>query len=186
MIAVIEQFPLGMLVSAANSKPLITHIPFIYNHNTKKLVAHIDKNNPQFNTLKNGLDVTVVFRGPDTYISPSIYTGSQLPTWNYIIVHLTGKITLINNPEQAKSTLIAMTRFLEGSAQKYILKPNNTMMNGFINYIQAFEVDITSWEGKFKLSQNKTEQDQLNAKNAIKESAKSSKDSFIDFIYKNN
>ena len=113
MIAVIKQYPLGMLVTVVDHKPLITHIPFIYSE-TRRLVAHIDKNNPQIKTLQNGNQVTVVFKGPDCYISPSVYSSeNQLPTWNYIIVHITGTIHLINDVETAKETMIAMTEFLE-------------------------------------------------------------------------
>lgn len=111
MISVIKYFPLGMLVTAKDGKPFITHIPFIYNEITKKLVAHLDRNNPQMETLKNDAEVTVVFKGPDTYISPSIYTTSQLPTWNYIIVHLTGKLQLINDAAKVKETMVEMTEF---------------------------------------------------------------------------
>jgi len=184
MIAVIEEYPLGILVSVLDNKPLLTHIPIIYHHDKKRLVAHIDINNPQVKTLKNGAEVTVVFRGPDAYISPSIYTTTQLPTWNYIFVHLTGTVTLINDPEEAKKTMIAMTEFLEGAAQKYVLKPDNKRMEGAVNYIQAFEIEITHWEGKFKLSQDKVKQDQLNAKEVLKENAKKDRDGFIEGIYK--
>lgn len=184
IITVIEEFPLAMLVSVLDNKPLVTHIPIIYSHKIQKLVAHIDKYNPQVATLKNGAEVTVIFKGPDAYISPSIYTTTQLPTWNYIFVHLTGTITLINDPEEAKNTMIAMTQFLEGKEQKYILSPDNKRMDGAVNYIQAFEIEITHWEGKFKLSQDKTEQDQLHAKEALKKNAKRDRDGFVDGIYK--
>jgi len=184
MIAVIEEYPLGMLVSVLDGKPLVTHIPIIYNHKIQKLVAHIDKYNPQVETLKEGAEVTVIFRGPDGYISPSIYTTTQLPTWNYIFVHLTGTITLINDPDEAKKTMISMTEFLEGKHQKYILEPNNKRMEGAVNYIQAFEIEITRWEGKFKLSQDKVKQDQLNAKEALKQNAKKDRDGFIEGMYR--
>ncbi|MBV1924533.1 MAG: FMN-binding negative transcriptional regulator, partial [Flavobacteriaceae bacterium] len=82
MITVIKQYPFAMLVSVLEHKPSITHIPIIYNENTGKLVAHIDKYNPQVATLNDGAEVTVVFRGPDSYISPSVYVTKQLPTWN--------------------------------------------------------------------------------------------------------
>ncbi len=183
MIAVIEQYPFGMLVSALDNKPLVTHIPIIYNHKIQKLVAHIDKFNPQVKTLTDGAEVTVIFRGPDAYISPSVYSTTQLPTWNYIFVHLTGKITLINDTEEAKKTMIAMTEFLEGKEPKYILEPDNKRMEGAVNYIQAFEIEISHWEGKFKLSQDKVKQDQLNAKEALKENAKRDVDGFIEDIY---
>ncbi|WP_410004309.1 FMN-binding negative transcriptional regulator [Aequorivita nionensis] len=173
MISVIKHFPLGILVTAKDGKPFVTHIPFIYNETSKKLVAHLDRNNPQLETLKDEAEVTVVFKGPDTYISPSIYTTPQLPTWNYIIVHVTGKLQLINEPEAIKQTMLDMTEFLEGKEQNFILKNDDPRMERLINYIQAFEIEITNWEGKFKLSQDKNAQDFENAKmELIKNSGK--------------
>ncbi|MGJ8666833.1 MAG: FMN-binding negative transcriptional regulator [Patiriisocius sp.] len=179
MIAVIKQFPLGMLVSAKYEKPFVTHIPIIYNDTTGKLVAHIDKFNPQIATLKDGAEVTVVFKGPDCYISPSIYTTTQLSTWNYIIVHVTGTITLINDPNKAKETMIAMTNFLEQPEQAYRLEKENPRMEAAVKYIQAFDIEITNWEGKFKLSQDKNAQDQENAKQQL---IKESRDGDAGFI----
>lgn len=184
MITLIKNFPLGMLVSSLNGKSFVTHIPIIYNDATKKLVAHIDKFNPQLATLVDGAEVTVVFKGPDTYISPSVYATTQLPTWNYMIVHITGTIKLVNDPEDAKDTMIAMTKFLEGTEQRFILKKDNPSMDRMVNYIQAFNIEITNWEGKFKLSQDKNEQDQLNAKQELLNNSNKQLDDIIHLLYK--
>ncbi len=185
MISVIKHFPLGILVTAKDGKPFVTHIPFIYNETSKKLVAHLDRNNPQLETLKDEAEVTVVFKGPDTYISPSIYTTPQLPTWNYIIVHVTGKLQLINEPEAIKQTMLDMTEFLEGKEQNFILKNDDPRMERLINYIQAFEIEITNWEGKFKLSQDKNAQDFENAKQELIGKSRNDVSGFIENIYKN-
>ncbi len=184
MISVIMHFPLGMLVSAKDGKPFVTHIPIIYNETSKKLVAHIDRSNPQMETLIDNAEVTVVFKGPDTYISPSVYTTPHLPTWNYIIIHITGKIKLINEPEAVKQTMVDMTHFLEGKAQKFELKKDDSRMERLIDYIQAFEIEITNWEGKFKLSQDKIPQDFENAKQELIEKSRKDISGFIDEIYK--
>lgn len=183
MIALIQQYPLAMLVSAKGGTPFITHIPIIYNKTNGRLVAHIDKYNPQVTTLVDGAEVTVVFKGPDTYISPSVYTTTQLPTWNYIIVHVTGTITQINHPEEAKETMIAMTSFLEGTNPKYTLEKNNTRMDSAVKYIQAFDIAITNWEGKFKLSQDKNKKDQAAAKEALLKNDAQDKTDFILSMY---
>jgi len=183
MIAVLKQYPFATLVSAAGGTPFITHIPIIYNEDSAKLVAHIDKFNPQLKTLVNGAEVTVIFKGPDTYISPSVYTTKQLPTWNYIIVHIKGTIRLINDPSDAKDTMIAMTAFLEGDNPKFVLEKENTAMQRSINYIQAFDITITSWEGKFKLSQDKNTQDQENAKQALIKKSDEDITGFIERMY---
>ena len=184
MISVIKKFPLGILVTAKDGNPFVTHIPFIYNETSKKLVTHIDRNNPQMETLNDGAEVTVVFKGPDTYISPSIYTTPQLPTWNYIIVHLTGKLNLIDEPEAVKQTMVDMTEFLESKAQNFILKKDDPRMDRLIAYIQTFEIEITNWEGKFKLSQDKIPQDFENAKEELKRNSKKDVSKFIEEIYK--
>lgn len=183
MISVIQHFPFGMLISVLDGKPLVTHIPIIYNEESGKLVAHIDKFNPQVETLTNGAEVTVVFKGPDTYISPSVYTTKQLPTWNYIIVHITGTVTLINDTEAAKNTMIAMTEFLERPDHKFALRKDNKRMQRFVNYIQAFEIVITNWEGKFKLSQDKNAQDHENAKQELIKKSGKGLTGFINEIY---
>jgi transcriptional regulator len=79
--------------------------------------------------------------------------------------------------------MIEMTRFLEGVDQKFVLDKDNRGMRNSINYIQAFKIEITDWEGKFKLSQDKKQQDQDNAKQELIK--KSSKDitGFIDEMY---
>ncbi|MBX2827314.1 MAG: FMN-binding negative transcriptional regulator [Flavobacteriaceae bacterium] len=179
MISLVKQYPLGMLVSAKNGIPFVTHIPIIYNEQSGRLVAHIDKYNPQVETLTQGAEVTVVFKGPDTYISPSVYSTTQLPTWNYLIVHVNGTVNLINDPEKAKDTMIAMTEFLEGDNPKFILEKDNTRMEAAVHYIQAFDIIITNWEGKFKLSQDKNKRDQQLAKQALIEK---SRDNALDFI----
>lgn len=183
MISVIRQYPLAMLVSAKEGQPFVTHIPIIYNEKSGKLVAHIDKFNPQLSTLTNDAEVTVVFKGPDCYISPSIYSTKQLPTWNYIMVHVTGTIALINDPEDAKETMIAMTAFLEQPDQKFVLKKDNTSMKRSVNYIQAFDITITNWEGKFKLSQDKNEEDQARAKEVLIKKSGAGATGFINLMY---
>lgn len=183
MIAVMKAYPFAMLVSVNDGLPLVTHIPIIYSEKSGKLVAHIDKFNPQVATLVNGAEVTVVFKGPDVYISPSVYSTKQLPTWNYIIVHIKGVINLINDPSDAKDTMIAMTAFLEGEDPKFVLEKDNRAMKRAVNYIQAFDITITDWEGKFKLSQDKIIKDQENAKEELIKSTQRDISDFIEEIY---
>lgn len=183
MIAVLKAYPFAMLVSAEGNTPFVTHIPIVYNEATGKLVAHIDTQNPQVDTLVNGAQVTVVFKGPDCYISPSVYSTPQLPTWNYVIVHITGIIQLINDPEAAKKTMVAMTQFLEQPEHKFKLEMDDPRMDRLINYIQAFDIEITNWEGKFKLSQDKNAADFELARTALLESSQKDIAGFLRGIY---
>jgi transcriptional regulator len=183
MVEVIKTYPLATLISVKNNEPLITHLPLVYNE-TGKLIGHIDKYNPQAELLKNNSLVTIIFSGPQCYISPSIYTTTQLPTWNYIRVHLKGKVKAIESKEALKNSLITMTEFLEQPNQKYILEPNNQRMLGALDYIDLFEISIDAWEGKFKLSQDKKPQDIANAREELIRLNKESVELFLQKVFK--
>ena len=157
MVKVIKTYPLATVISVKDNQPLITHLPLIYQDG--KLIGHIDLNNPQAQLLKNNNDVTLIFGGPECYISPSIYSTTQLPTWNYIKVHLKGKVKAIENKTALKQSLITMTEFLEAPDHKYVLEANNPRLDANLKYIEMFEISITNWEGKFKLSQDKKPSD---------------------------
>ena len=76
-----------------------------------------------------------------------------------------------------------MTEFLEKPDHKFILHKDNPKMEQFVNYIQTFEIEITNWEGKFKLSQDKSEVDQEHAKQALIKKSEASISGFIKTIY---
>ena len=158
MIEVIKTYPLATVISVENNEPLITHLPLILN-DAGKLIGHIDIYNPQAQLLKDNKKITIIFTGPQCYISPSVYSTTQLPTWNYIKVHIKGTVKDIDSKEALKESLITMTEFLEAPDHKYVLDPNNKRMEGNLDYIKMFEITIDSWEGKFKLSQDKRPKD---------------------------
>ncbi|MBN4057810.1 FMN-binding negative transcriptional regulator [Olleya sp. AH-315-K02] len=163
MIDVIKTYPLATVISVKDNKPFVTHLPLIYREDGK-LIGHIDKFNPQTELLRDNNDITIIFSGPQCYISPSVYTTTQLPTWNYIKVHLKGHVSAIDSNDALKESLIKMTEFLEQPKHNYILEPDNPKMERLINYIKMFEITITNWEGKFKLSQDKKPRDITNAR----------------------
>lgn len=163
LIEVIKTYPLATIISVKDDEPLITHLPLIYREDGK-LIGHIDIFNPQAQLLKDDNKLTILFSGPQCYISPSVYETTQLPTWNYIKVHLKGSVKAIESKEALMESLIKMTEFLEQPEHKYVLEPNNQHMLGNLDYIKMFEISITHWEGKFKLSQDKRPKDIENAR----------------------
>ena len=179
MIEVIKTYPLATVISVDNNEPLITHLPLIYSNG--KLIGHIDINNPHAQLLQNNTEVTLIFSGPECYISPSIFSSTQLPTWNYIKVHLKGKVQ--ENPDKAalKQSLISMTEFLEEPDHKYILSTDNPRLDKYLDYILMFEIEIIHWEGKFKLSQDKKPTDIADAREEL---VRSNQESVIQFLNK--
>lgn len=168
-IHLVKQAPLATLISSHDDQIHCTHSPLIYhtNNNLGFLIGHIDRANPQCSHFDTPKKVTAIFHGPDVYISPSVYETTQLPTWNYFKVHLEGKLTLVEDREKVKKSLVDMTQFLEGKEPKYKLDPTNPRMERALDFIVGFRIDITGWEGKFKISQDKRLQDQNLAKKAL-------------------
>ena len=178
-----KTFPFATLVTAVDGNPYITHIPVIYNENKDRLVIHMDALNPQVNTLRKGSLATAIYQGPNCYISPSVYTTDQFPTWNYIIVHVEGIVHPIEDEMEIKQSIVNMTNFLEGSEPKFVLDLDHPRMDRLLPHIRAFEIEIDRWEGKFKLSQDKNPTDFEMAKTALKDQARKDWSSFVDSIY---
>ncbi len=182
MIEVIKNYPLATAISVKDGMPLITHLPLIYREDGK-LIGHIDKFNPQSDLMSDNNPISIIFSGPQCYISPSIYGTTQLPTWNYIKVHLKGTVERIDSKEALKESLIKMTEFLESPDHKYVLQPDNPSMERNLDYIKMFKISIDEWEGKFKLSQDKKPSDVENARKELIRANQQSIKTFLNSIF---
>ena len=147
-----------------------------------KLIGHLDKFNPQLEHFRSSDKVEIIFNGPQVYISPAVYGTTQLPTWNYFKAHLTGRLRLENDQEKVKQSLINMTTFLEGENPAYTLDADNPRMAAALDYIVGFHIEIVSWEGKYKISQDKRKDDQNRAKKAMLD-AEQKTEKAIELLY---
>ncbi len=160
----------AILVNQTKGKLLGTHIPLILEPEKSILSGHISKENPQASSLQNGEEVLVIFNGPHTYISSSWYDHENVPTWNYIAVHVYGNIKILNYEETLES--------LQKLVDKYEAKQENPVRLENLSDktmrqakgIVAFEIQITSIQAQKKLSQNR---DDKNYQNIIKHLEKS-------------
>jgi transcriptional regulator len=171
---VIEAFPLATLVSRTDDDVAITPLPLILDRSRRAhgvLVGHIDNNNPQLAWLDER-PVAAVFRGPDAYISPSVYSTPQLPTWNYIAVHVRGTARLLRTADGLRDALIAMATRLKRDGDPWTLTAGHARMNALLAHITGFEIEITGMVGRFKLSQDKSPRDTELAKQRLKAQAR--------------
>lgn len=183
MLEVIKSYPLATVISVEDNQPYITHLPLMYRESDGKLIGHIDIYNPQTKLMQGNKELTIIFSGPQCYISPSVYTTTQLPTWNYVKVHLKGTVKAIENKDALVESLVKMTEFMEAPEHKYVLEADNPRMEGAIDFIKMFEITIDSWEGKFKLSQDKKTIDTANAKAELIRASQESIQVFLDRIF---
>lgn len=158
----------GILVNQTNGKLWATHIPLLLEEKDGKqiLVGHISKANPQADSFKSNDDVLAIFHGAHSYISSSWYDHENVPTWNYLAVHVYGKLSVYNH-EQAVDSLKRLVDKYEAKSKNPIRVEDlseKTMREA--KGIIAFEIEVTAIEAQKKLSQNR---DDKNYKNIISE-----------------
>lgn len=183
----ISHFPLATVITAENDSIESSHFPLFHEDdgsNFGKLIGHLDIYNPQAEHLDGRL-CSVIFHGPQSYISPSDYSSSQLPTWNYVKVHFRGRIFEITDQSAVRDSLITLTQRCE-TEQNFVLEPDNPKMKSYLPYIKGFEIRIESWEGKFKLSQDKSPQDYALAREALTVKNSEQNAVFLDALFMNH
>ena len=165
--AFMQEYNFAALVTQQNGELLASHLPFLLDTQCGPygtLMAHMARANPQWQTLAGTAEVLVIFQGPHTYVSPSWYEDDvalSVPTWNYTVVHAYGTPRLIEDNSVAYGVLQALVQMHEAHFEKpWALQPLDGSMQNKLRGIVAFEIQITRLEGKFKLSQNRSANDQ--------------------------
>ncbi|MEX0582705.1 MAG: FMN-binding negative transcriptional regulator [Sneathiella sp.] len=152
--------------------PIATHLPFSYDENRGEngtLVAHMARANPHGKVLERN-EVLVIFQGPHVYISPSYYaTDINVPTWNYVAVHVYGRPKIIEDPVKVRHLLDRLTLENEKGTENpwRADQLDEKRLSGLMRGIIAFEIPISRIEGKAKLGQNKSAEDQAAVTSAI-------------------
>ena len=155
----------GILVSKDGDSVFASHLPFLHEPGRGKngtLISHMAKANRHWQLFAAGEESLVIFTGPHAYISPNWYaTKVAVPTWNYVTVHAYGKATLLERPEQLESVLNETVKKHEsGLPQPWQPNLPDELKTRLHQAIVAFEIEITRIEGKFKLGQNRSPEDQ--------------------------
>jgi transcriptional regulator len=176
---IITEYPLGTLIYCGPDGLDAAHLPFIYKaeQGKGKLIAHVARKNLIWQQVANGTEVLTIFRGSDSYISPNWYpskqeTHRQVPTWNYQVVHIHGRIRFIDDAKFVRSVVALLTQIHETRAAEP--KPWK-MSDGDKDYIEqqiasivGLEIDVTRIVGKSKLSQNREPRDKDGAIAALR------------------
>ena len=160
------------MISSQNNNLRATHLPFVIEKRGDQifLVSHMAKANPQWKEFID-YELLIIFQGPHAYISPTHYEKKQnVPTWNYIAVHAYGKAIIIDEPTAVITILEKMIHSYEASYIEQWKSLSDDYKNGMVKGIVTFEIEITKLEGKFKLSQNKTKNEQQTIISAFEKS----------------
>jgi transcriptional regulator len=154
------------------SAPVATHLPLVVHDEGEHgvLEGHFALANPHWKSL-SGRETLVVFSGPHSYVSPKLYTNlKSVPTWNYIAIHATGTLEIQeeiegDNAGNHASKEALLKNLIQVHEPSYAAQWDSlpvafriSMTSGIV----GFRIPIAKIEGKFKLSQNRPEQDRIN------------------------
>ena len=164
MIAFARARSFGVLVLVApddpqtGNLPLISHIPFALDADARSAELHLARSNPL--ARAGGGSATLVVSGPDAYVSPDWYGAQdQVPTWNYVAVHLRGRLEHLPDPALEGHLDRVSAQFearLAPKAPWTSAKMSDGVMARMMRGILPFRLMIEHVQGTWKLNQNKT------------------------------
>lgn len=162
----IEKNPFATLITNIDGEPFATHLPLLLDRTRGDfgtLLGHVAKANPHWQAFREGETSLAIFHGPQAYISPNWYVDPKtaVPTWNYAVVHAYGTVEMKADAEWLTGFLSRMAEVFE---QSFETPWNNELPSDLneklLHSIIGFELRMTRLEGKFKLGQNRSEEDQ--------------------------
>ncbi|HYM77230.1 MAG TPA: FMN-binding negative transcriptional regulator [Candidatus Dormibacteraeota bacterium] len=162
-VAFMRANPFAILVSTTNDGPFATHVPVILRESQDHLLlrGHVAKANPHWRYLEEQPNCLTIFHGPHAYISPTNYnTRETVPTWNYGAVHVYGSARTYSAPEQLLEMLHDLIPTFEAAYGEQWASLSEVYRTRMLSHIVGFEIAVTKLETKFKLSQNRTKEEQ--------------------------
>jgi transcriptional regulator len=172
----LDEHPFATLITAGAGEPQISHLPLLHQSGPAphgSLIGHMARANPHWSHFGSGASLAI-FHGPHAYVSPSWYAqpATQVPTWNYAVVHVHGRAEIVADRAATLATLQQMVaRFEGGRAAPWRLQPEGARLDAMVGAIVAFRIEIERIDAKFKLSQNKDEEDRRRVASALRNEA---------------
>ncbi len=163
VMAFMHQHPFIILCGIdINNQPVATHIPVLVEERDDKvfLLAHVMRKQEHTKAFENNSSVLAIFSGAHTYVSASWYSNPQsAATWNYQAVHAKGTLHFLDDAG-LHQLLTKLTEKFENNphSPSLVQHMDEAYVKSMMKAIVAFEIEITSIEHIFKLSQNKDEQ----------------------------
>lgn len=157
----IGHYPLALVSSEYQGTLQTSHVP-LFRDADRSLFGHVDRRNLQFQGRRI-FQARLVFMGPQSYIPPEAYRSRQLPTWNYVAVHMQAEVEVVDDPEESLKILGATAARLQPRDAPYQFDPADPRVAANLPHILALRFRCSHEEGRFKLSQDKGEADRAAA-----------------------
>jgi transcriptional regulator len=152
----------GQLVTATESGPMATLLPWVVDLDRGVLLGHVARPNPQWNTPWLG-EAMVIAEGVNGYVSPSWYAskaehGRVVPTWNYVVLQVMGELVVHDDAQWVHDAVRRLTDRHEQSRSEpwSIDDAPRDYLAGQLQAIVGVELHIDRIDASVKMSQNKS------------------------------
>jgi transcriptional regulator len=162
ILAFLKQNNFPAIVTFDGKRLIATHAPVevIEDENGIIIYSHISRANPQWKSF-DGQEILLIFQGAHTYISPRWYNHINVPTWNYEIVHVYGKVREIQGNDLF-SLLSRLVQNHESNTPYRLEELPQDFVRKEMKGVFGFAVDVTHIDAGYKLSQNRNDEDHEN------------------------
>jgi len=173
--ALMRSHPLATLVTVGSAGLFASHLPVVLDDQVAPplglLKCHVSRANAQWKDFSYEVQALAIFAGPEHYISPRWYeekqaTGKVVPTWNYAVVHAYGYLKVVEDPDWLRAHVGSLTTIHEAASAKTTGVAPWAVSDAPAEYVASqirgivgFEMKVERLEGKWKVSQNRSESD---------------------------
>lgn len=159
----------GTLAVNGEAGPLLAHVPFVISPDGGSVELHLVRSNPILRAIKEPQPVVLSVTGPHGYISPDWYgVDDQVPTWNYVAVHLRGSLSIMDHGE-LRGVLDRLSGQFEGritDKKPWVAdKMTPEVLEKMMGMIVPCRLEISDLQSTWKMSQNKTDAARIGAAN---------------------
>ncbi len=167
MVDLMRGNPLALMASngAPADGPFATHLPVITDPEWDgqaaadlagmRLLGHLNRANPHWAALEDGMVILLTFTGPHAYVSPTVYDITPAaPTWNFTSVHVHAVVEKIESTEETLGVVQATVQAFEKEfGDSWDMGASLDYFRKIVPAVGAFRIQVTKAEGMFKLSQ---------------------------------
>jgi transcriptional regulator len=167
MQALMVSHPLATLVTLGTQGLFASHIPMVFDNDGSEfgvLKAHVSRANAQWRDFTPAVDALAIFAGHQHYVSPSWYSengehAQEVPTWNYAVVHAYAPLKVIEDRQWLLAHVNRLTNIHEAGfpVPWRVSDAPEEFIASLLKGIVGLELPIQRLEGKWKVSQNRTE-----------------------------
>lgn len=174
-IAFARERAFGVLAINGADGPLLSHVPFLLSEDGTQAELHLVRSNPIVRAVESPQPAVIAVSGGDAYVSPDWYeVPDQVPTWNYVSVHLRGTLRRL----EADAMHDILSRLSAHQEQKLLPKKpwtsdkmDQAIYEKMQRQIVPYMLDVATIDGTWKLSQNKSDAVRLRAADGVERTA---------------